>query len=96
MHEQELDAQRQAALQELELRAHTTGEEWWALLSRPQVEELFRTVVDAAWKRERVQVRIPEGGGIAANFAYGVPVHAFNRLYGIVRPCPDLLPLSPS
>ncbi|MCX5346197.1 competence protein CoiA family protein [Streptomyces atratus] len=93
--EQELDAQRQAALRELELRAHATGERWWALLSRPQVEELFRTVVDAAWRRERVRVRIPEGGGVAANFAYGVPVHAFNRLYGIVRPCPELLPLSP-
>lgn len=40
-------------------------------------------------------MRIPERGGVAASFAYGVPVHAFNRLYGIVRPCPELVPLSP-
>lgn len=93
--EQEREAQRRAALQELELRAHTTAEAWWALLSRPEVEELFRAVFDAAWKRERLRVRIPEGGGVGASFAYGVPVHAFSRLYGIVRPCPELLPLSP-
>ncbi|MFI8365309.1 hypothetical protein ACIGD1_34795, partial [Streptomyces sp. NPDC085612] len=37
----------------------------------------------------------PKGGGVAASFAYGVPVHAFNRLYGIVRPCPELVPLAP-
>ncbi len=45
---QEREAQRQAALQELELRAHATAEAWWTLLSRAQVEELFRTAPEAA------------------------------------------------
>ncbi|WP_050501524.1 MULTISPECIES: competence protein CoiA family protein [unclassified Streptomyces] len=93
--QQELEAQRRAALQELESRAHSTAEAWWALLSRTGVERLFRAVFDAARGREGLEVRIPKGGGVAASFAYGVPVHASNGLYGIVRPCPELVPLSP-
>ncbi|MGW3303996.1 competence protein CoiA family protein [Streptomyces rubiginosohelvolus] len=93
--QQELEAQRRAALQELESRAQSTAEAWWALLSRTGVERLFRAVFDAARRREGLEVRIPQGGGVAASFAYGVPVHASNGLYGIVRPCPELVPLSP-
>ncbi|MFF4179520.1 competence protein CoiA family protein [Streptomyces sp. NPDC001750] len=92
---QEREAQRRAAMQDLELRAHAVAEAWWARLSRSEVEELFRAVFDTAWKRERLRARIPKAGGVTASFAYGIPVHAFNRLYGIVRPCPELLPLSP-
>ncbi|OEJ49665.1 hypothetical protein [Streptomyces agglomeratus] len=92
---QEREAQRQAARRELEQRAHATAEAWWTLLSRTQAKELFKAVFYAAWKHEGLRVRIPEGGGVAANFAYGVPVHASNRLYGVVRPCPERIPLSP-
>lgn len=93
--EQEREAARQAAREELERRAQATAEMWWGQLSGAQVKELFAAVIDTAWKDDGLRVRIPEGGGVAASFAYGVPVHADHRLYGIVRPCPELLPLSP-
>ncbi|MFE5543590.1 competence protein CoiA family protein [Streptomyces sp. NPDC056534] len=92
---QEREAEREAARQELERRAQTTAEAWWGRLSRSQVKELFTAVFDAAWQQDGIRVRIPEGGGVAASFAYGVPVHASHRLYGIVRPCPELVALSP-
>ncbi|MEU9706917.1 hypothetical protein [Streptomyces sp. NPDC047981] len=38
---------------------------------------------------------IPDNAGAEACFAYGVPVHTFGRLYGIMRPCPEVLLLSP-
>ncbi|MFF4579973.1 competence protein CoiA family protein [Streptomyces sp. NPDC001373] len=93
--EQEREVRQQLFRRELDRRAPAMGEAWWALLSREEAKEVFRTVFDAAWRREGVRVRIPPGGGAAAGFAYGVPVHTSNRLYGIVRPCPALLPLAP-
>ena len=43
-------------------------------------------------------MEIPEKPSMAAHFAYGVPLHSSGRLhalYGIVRPCPDLVSGSP-
>ncbi|MFJ8162413.1 competence protein CoiA family protein [Streptomyces sp. NPDC096136] len=93
--EQEREVRRQLTRQELEQQAPALGEAWWARLSREEAKELFRAAFDAAWRLEGIRVRIPPGGGAAPSFAYGVPVHAFNRLYGIVRPCPALVPLAP-
>ncbi len=43
-------------------------------------------------------MEIPEKPSMAVHFAYGVPVCSrgrYHALYGIVRPCPELVSLSP-
>jgi competence protein CoiA len=62
------------------------------------MEELFAAVAERAWREEQLRVEIPENPSMAAHFAYGVPVHSrgrYHALYGIVRPCPELVSLSP-
>ncbi|WP_449479330.1 competence protein CoiA family protein [Streptomyces abikoensis] len=84
--------------QERERKALETAKAWWGRLSRPQIEELFAVIAERAWREEQLRVEIPENPSMAAHFAYGVPLHSQGRLhalYGIVRPCPTLIVLSP-
>lgn len=87
-----------AAREERERRAKDTAELWWGLLSVEQSSELMAAVQAQSWDERglRVEQRGPAGGTNV--FAYGIPVHTVGRqrtLYAIVRPCPDLLELSP-
>lgn len=97
--EQEERRAREAAEQkEKERQALEMAKTWWARLSRQQIDELFAAVADRAWHEEHLRVSIPEKPSIAVCFAYGVPLHSqgrFQSLYGIVRPCPALVSLSP-
>ncbi|MFI8991112.1 competence protein CoiA family protein [Streptomyces antimycoticus] len=97
--EEEARRQReQAEQEEKERQALETAKAWWARLSRQQIQELFTAVAERAWREEQRRVDIPENPSMAAHFAYGVPLHSkgrFHALYGIVRPCPDLVSLSP-
>lgn len=91
-------AREQAEQEEKERRALETAQAWWGRLSRKQMDELFAAVADRAWREEQLRVEIPERPGMAAHFAYGVPVYSRGRrhaLYGFVRPCPELVSLSP-
>jgi len=67
-------------------------------VSRQQAEELFEAVAELAWREQQLRVEITENPNMTAHFAYGVPVYSrgrYHALYGIVRPCPNLVPLSP-
>jgi hypothetical protein len=91
-------AREQAEQEEKERHALETAKAWWSRLSRQQREELFAAVADRAWREEQLRVEIPDKPNTAAHFAYGVPVYSRGRrhaLYGIVRPCPELVSLSP-
>ncbi|GGS40569.1 hypothetical protein Snoj_28280 [Streptomyces nojiriensis] len=44
---------------------------------------------------ERHRAIAQSGSNSDGIHAYGVPVHASHRLYGIVRPCPGWSPFSP-
>ncbi|MFI1652173.1 competence protein CoiA family protein [Streptomyces avidinii] len=68
------------------------GAEWWARLSRDQIEELFAAVTERA-RAEGITVNIPYPPRTDPHFAYGVPVYRGSPigLYGVVRPCPALL-----
>ncbi|MFI0091857.1 competence protein CoiA family protein [Streptomyces bobili] len=88
----------QGEQEEKERKALETARAWWIRLSQKQRDELFAAVAERAWHEEQLRVEIPEKPSMAAHFAYGVPVHSRDRyrsLYGIVRPCPELVPLSP-
>ncbi|MEU5211785.1 competence protein CoiA family protein [Streptomyces sp. NPDC020742] len=83
---------------EKERHAVATAKAWWDRLSREQLQELLAAVADRAWREERLRVDIPDSPGLAAHFAYGIPLHSrgpVHALYGIVRPCPQLVSLSP-
>ncbi|WP_086800753.1 competence protein CoiA family protein [Streptomyces caniscabiei] len=91
-------AREQAEQEEKERQALETAKAWWGRLSRQQIEELFAAVAELAWREKQLRVDIPENPSMAAHFAYGVPVYSRGRhhaLYGIVRPCPTLVSLSP-
>ncbi|MFI6695077.1 hypothetical protein ACIBLA_25640 [Streptomyces sp. NPDC050433] len=96
--EEALRARERAEQKERERQAVETARAWWSRLSQEQIKELFATVADRAWREEQLRVEVPENASMAAHFAYGVPLHSqgrFRALYGIVRPCPDLISLSP-
>ncbi len=91
-------AREQAEQEEKERKALETARAWWIRLSQKQRDELFAAVAERAWREEQLRVEIPERPTMAAHFAYGVPVYSRDRyhsLYGIVRPCPELVSLSP-
>jgi competence protein CoiA len=91
-------AREEAERLERERRARETAEAWWERLSQPQVEELFSNVVNEAWQQERLRVQARERACATASFAYGIPVYSqgrYSALYGIVRPCPELVALAP-
>lgn len=91
-------ARERAEQEEKERQAAETAKAWWGRLSRKQMEELFAAVAERAWREEQLRVEIPENPAMAAHFAYGVPVYSRDRsqsLYGIVRPCPKLVSVSP-
>ncbi|MCX5421964.1 hypothetical protein [Streptomyces sp. NBC_00078] len=93
-----LRASEQAEQEEKERQALEAARAWWGRLSRQQIEELFAAVAELAWREEQLRVEIPEQPNMAAHFAYGVPVYSrgrYHALYGIVRPCPTLVSLSP-
>ncbi|MFI2721409.1 competence protein CoiA family protein [Streptomyces collinus] len=93
-----LRAREQAEQEEKERQALETARAWWGRLSRQQAEELFAAVAELAWREEQLRLEIPENPSMAAHFAYGVPVYSRGRhhaLYGIVRPYPTLVSLSP-
>lgn len=91
-------AREQAEQEEKERKAVETAGAWWIRLSQKQRDELFAAVAERAWREEQLRVEIPERPSMAAHFAYGVPVHSrdgYHSLYGIVRPCPEPVSLSP-
>lgn len=101
----EADARRareRAAREEKERRLRERAEKvataWWARLSEGQVHDLLAAVADWAWREDQLRIEIPEKLQPAAHFAYGLALYSTGRiqgLYGIVRPCPVLLRLSP-
>jgi competence protein CoiA len=96
--EEDRRAREQAEQEEKEHKALETAIAWWIRLSQKQRDELFAAVAERAWREEQLRVEIPEKPSMAAHFAYGVPVYSRDRyhsLYGIVRPCPELVSLSP-
>ncbi|MFE0358765.1 competence protein CoiA family protein [Streptomyces nigra] len=91
-------AREKAEQEEKERKALETARAWWIRLSQKQRDELFAAVAERAWREEQLRVEIPARPTMAAHFAYGVPVYSRDRyhsLYGIVRPCPELVSLSP-
>ncbi|MEU5366695.1 hypothetical protein ABZ354_25040 [Streptomyces sp. NPDC005925] len=90
---------REAAEQAEKARlAQETARTWWLRVSPAQRAELFAAVADRAWKEEKLMVEIPEKPRMHSSFEYGVPLYSrgrFHSLYGIVRPCPGLVSLSP-
>ncbi|MFD8220485.1 competence protein CoiA family protein [Streptomyces sp. NPDC059697] len=92
-HEQEA-----AERKELAGRALETARAWWQNVPPQQRAQLFAAVVERAWHDEEVRVEIPERPRVSESFAYGIPLYTMGRLrtlYGIVRPCPELVFLSP-
>ncbi|MEV7383266.1 competence protein CoiA family protein [Streptomyces lydicus] len=90
--------QEAAKLQELAGRAAAVARAWWQDVQPRQRAELFAAVAERAWHDEEVRVEIPERPQVAESFAYGIPLFTTGRLralYGIVRPCPELVCLSP-
>ncbi|MEU6071962.1 competence protein CoiA family protein [Streptomyces sp. NPDC047082] len=91
-------AREAAARAEKADRAEETARAWWSRVSGPQRAQLLAAVADRAWREEETQVEIPDQPRVSASFAYGIPLHTRGRLrslYGIVRPCPELVCLSP-
>ncbi|WP_455681385.1 competence protein CoiA family protein [Streptomyces lavendulae] len=80
-----------AAAERLEER-RGVGAAWWNRLTRERAEELFAAVVERA-RAEGITISIAYPPKTDSQFAYGVPVYRGSPigLYGVVRPCPDLL-----
>ncbi|MEV6319194.1 competence protein CoiA family protein [Streptomyces sp. NPDC051776] len=98
--EEERRAREEAARREYQQQIIAAANSWWQRLSPQQVEELFAVVSDKAWKEERLPVQVPEDRSPSATLAYGVPVRIqrrrhFTDLYGVIRPCPALVAVSP-
>ncbi|WP_053924759.1 competence protein CoiA family protein [Streptomyces chattanoogensis] len=87
-----------AEQEEKERHALETANVWWRRLSKEQSEELFAVVAERAWREDKLRVEIPEIPRMSRQYAYGVPLYTQGKrrsLYGIVRPCPGLVPVSP-
>lgn len=90
--------QEAAQRKELAGRAVEVARAWWQDVQPRQRAELFAAVAERAWHDEEVRVEIPERPQMSESFAYGIPLFTTGRLralYGIVRPCPELVCLSP-
>ncbi|WP_327257279.1 hypothetical protein [Streptomyces sp. NBC_01244] len=85
------EASALAAAERFEERERA-GAAWWERLPQGQVEGLFAAVVERA-RAEGVTISIAYPPRTDPQFAYGVPVYRGSPigLYGVVRPCPDLL-----
>ena len=95
---EEQQAREAAEREEKTRRALDAAQVWWRRVSQAQRVELFAAVAERAWKEEQLRIEIPEEPKMRASFAYGVPLFSrdrFHSLYGIVRPCPGLVSLSP-
>ncbi|MFB6984643.1 hypothetical protein ACNPQN_39155 [Streptomyces sp. NPDC056297] len=91
-------AREQAVWEEKERQALETANAWWRRLSKQQTEELFAAVAEGAWREEKLRVEIPDTLRMDPAYAYGVPLYARGKrrsLYGVVRPCPGLVGISP-
>ncbi|MEU7414855.1 hypothetical protein AB0B40_37140 [Streptomyces sp. NPDC042638] len=87
-----------AKWEELAGRAAEVARVGWQDVHPRQRAELFAAVAERAWHDEEVRVEISERPQVAESFAYGIPLFTTGRLralYGIVRPCPELVCLSP-
>ncbi|MBT2546125.1 hypothetical protein J7E99_37050 [Streptomyces sp. ISL-44] len=98
--EEERLARKKAEQEERERQALETANAWWRRLSKSQSEELFAAVVERAWREEKLWVEVPETPRMSREYAYGVPLYTRGKRnsrtpYGIVRPCPGLLSVSP-
>ncbi|WP_328508304.1 competence protein CoiA family protein [Streptomyces mirabilis] len=96
--ERQRERDRKAAeREELAGRAPEVAREWWQGVPPRQRAELLAAVAERAWHDEEVRVEIPESPRASASFAYGIPLYTadLRALYGIVRPCPELVCLSP-
>ncbi|MGV9567534.1 hypothetical protein [Streptomyces sp. NPDC003480] len=90
--------QEAAQRKELAGRAVEVARAWWQDVQPRQRAELFAAVAERAWHDEEVRVEIPERPQVSESFAYGIPLFTTGRLralYGIVRPGPELVCLSP-
>ncbi|MFC9609080.1 competence protein CoiA family protein [Streptomyces niveus] len=91
-------AREQAEREEKERQALEVARAWWGRLSPQQQTELFAAVAEYAWRESSLRVEIPEKPMMWPQYARGVPVYAADKrrtLYGIVRPCPDLVAACP-
>ncbi|MGW5122433.1 competence protein CoiA family protein, partial [Streptomyces noursei] len=87
-------AQERVEREERERQALETARAWWGRLSPEQIAELFAAVADYAWHESQLRVDKPEKPMMSAEYAYGVPIYVQGkkqRLYGVVRPCPQLV-----
>ncbi|MFK0016361.1 competence protein CoiA family protein [Streptomyces sp. NPDC091027] len=87
----EREAASIAAAERFEERRRV-GAAWWDRPSQEQIEGLFAAVVERA-RAEGITISIGYPPRTDPQFAYGVPVYRGSPigLYGVVRPCPDLL-----
>ncbi len=87
-------AQEQAEREERERQDLETARAWWGRLSLQQQTELFAAVAEYAWRESSARVEVPEKPMMWTQYARGVPIYVTDKrrtLYGIVRPCPDLI-----
>ncbi|WP_437050108.1 hypothetical protein [Streptomyces sp. enrichment culture] len=92
-------AREQAKREEQERQDLETARAWWGRLSPQQQTELFTAVAEYAWRESSVRVEVPEKPMMWPQYARGVPVQVADKrrtLYGIVRPCPDLVAACPT
>lgn len=92
-------AREQAEREERERQDLETARAWWGRLSPQQQTELFAAVAEYAWCESSVRVEVPEKPMMWPQYARGVPIHVADKrrtLYGIVRPCPDLVAACPT
>ncbi|MGW4781538.1 competence protein CoiA family protein [Streptomyces filamentosus] len=92
-------AREQAEREERERQDLETARAWWGRLSPQQQTELFAAVAEYAWRESSLRVEIPDKPMMWPQYARGVPVHVADKrrtLYGIVRPCPDLVVACPT
>ncbi|MFC9626845.1 hypothetical protein ACFTXM_45145 [Streptomyces sp. NPDC056930] len=88
-------AREQTEREERERQAVETANAWWHKLSKQQITQLFAAVAERAWREEKLRVQIPEKLLMDPAYAYGVPLCTQDKrrrsLYGVVRPCPNLV-----
>ncbi|MER5886986.1 competence protein CoiA family protein [Streptomyces sp. NPDC001941] len=88
-------AERRRERDELQREAKAAGQAWWDQLTHGQVQDVFVALAQTAWEDDGVRIHFPKETSGQACWAYGIPVHSDHLLYGIVRPCPELIQLSP-
>lgn len=87
---QEEERKSEAERQERKRQELLAAERWWAEVSPAQWQELLAAIADQSLKQLGKRAA-PTGSQTQAEYAYGIPLYAAGRLYGVARPHPGSL-----